>query len=224
VNLKIVVGRKLKVAYCPNTNITYRYKPRILLGKSKICDGLGIFAGQHFKKNDFIGEYVGEVISKEEGEKREIVFDAINMSYIFNLTKTEHLDSYFIGNKLRFANHDSCGFENAYPSYMFLLGQTRIAFYAKRAIKAGDEILFNYGADYQLKWLLEFNEKRKKDSREKKKSYKHKKIDLFKEDQENNNVPNVDSLKIDKIRIFSDLEETTENDDANNGQEFYVDV
>ena len=40
---------------CKNSMLTYKVKRRLVLGKSTICEGLGIFAGQMFKKGDFIG-------------------------------------------------------------------------------------------------------------------------------------------------------------------------
>jgi hypothetical protein len=33
-----------------------------MLGRSTICNGFGLFAGENFKKGDYIGEYVGETV------------------------------------------------------------------------------------------------------------------------------------------------------------------
>jgi len=105
------------------------------------------------------------------------------------------LDSQFYGNKLRFVNHGFGGEENSDTKYKFVKGSVHIALFAKVDIKAGKEILFNYGDSYQLDWLLEYNEKIKKARREeelRKKKLRKKKesqIDLFEE------------------AIFSDLED-----------------
>jgi len=46
---------------------------------------LGLFAGQKFKKNDFIGEYVGEIMTYAEASRREIIYEKIGIYYLFNL-------------------------------------------------------------------------------------------------------------------------------------------
>ena len=74
-----------KIWHCPNTQIGSDSKKRLLLGKSEICDGLGIFAGQKIKKHDLIGEYVGEVISIEEFERRYVIQEKMNIFYCFDI-------------------------------------------------------------------------------------------------------------------------------------------
>ena len=34
----------------------YNIKRRLLVGKSTICDGLGLYAGEYFKRDDFVGK------------------------------------------------------------------------------------------------------------------------------------------------------------------------
>lgn len=86
---------------------------------------------------------------------------------------------------MRFVNHGFGGEENSDTKYKFVRGSVHIALYAKNDIKAGKEILFNYGDSYQLDWLLEYNEKIKKARKEeelRKKKLRKKKtlqIDLF---------------------------------------------
>ena len=41
----------------------YNVKRRLLVGKSTICDGLGLYAGELLKKDDFVGEYIGEILT-----------------------------------------------------------------------------------------------------------------------------------------------------------------
>ena len=41
--------------------------------------------GEPIKKGDYIGEYVGEVVSREEGERRGLIYDKRNLSYLFDL-------------------------------------------------------------------------------------------------------------------------------------------
>ena len=48
-----------------------------------ICEGCGLFAGQPFKKDEFIGEYLGEIITYEEANNRHIYYDVNNYYYLF---------------------------------------------------------------------------------------------------------------------------------------------
>jgi len=111
------------------------------------------------------------------------------------------LDSHFYGNKLRFVNHGFGGEENSETKYKFVKGSVRIGLYARADIQAGKEILFNYGDNYQLDWLLEYNEKTKKKKREEeqqKRKHKKKKaehINLF------------ELIQQDGEAIFSDIED-----------------
>lgn len=85
---------------------------------------------------------------------------------------------------MRFINHGIEGEDNCIPKYRFSYGSLHIAFFARRRIEIGEEILFNYGESYKLDWLLEYNErvkaKKKEEQQRKKIKNKEKKIDLFK--------------------------------------------
>ena len=84
-NKHLIETMNLKMPVCQNSCLTYRVKRRLVLGKSNICEGLGIYAGQVFKNEDFIGEYVGEVLNFEEAEKRGRVYSLMNVYYLFTL-------------------------------------------------------------------------------------------------------------------------------------------
>ena len=92
--------------------------------------------------------------------------------------------------------------ENAETKYKLVQGTVHIGLYALKDIKIGDEVLFNYGDNYQLDWLLEYNEgikKSKKEEENKRRKNKKKKIehiDLFQETR----------FRQEEI-IFSDLED-----------------
>lgn len=49
----------------------------------KFCSGYGIFATKTFQPNEFLLEYPGELISKQEGERRRISYHNDIGSYIF---------------------------------------------------------------------------------------------------------------------------------------------
>ena len=82
INIRIVKDHSK--FYCPNTAATYHLKTRLLVGKSNIC-GLGIFAGQVLLEHEFIGEYIGEFINRAEREKRMLVYELIDNSYLFEI-------------------------------------------------------------------------------------------------------------------------------------------
>lgn len=83
--------------HCPNTNLLYNVKKRIILGKSLVCDGLGIFAGEGFRKNNFIGEYTGDIISHD---MREIIYSNAGIHYTFSLRESMVITQLLISKSL----------------------------------------------------------------------------------------------------------------------------
>ena len=76
----------------------------ILLAKSSIS-GWGAFTKKAAEAGDYIGEYVGEVISQEEADRRGQLADAMNSSYLFLLASNRVVDAARKGNLTRFINH-----------------------------------------------------------------------------------------------------------------------
>ena len=79
---------------CNNANIQKGVPRRTILGDSKLLasaklPGLGLYMGETVKKGSYLGEYVGEIISKEEAERRGIAYNKRNMSYLFDLNKSK---------------------------------------------------------------------------------------------------------------------------------------
>jgi histone-lysine N-methyltransferase EZH2 len=60
----------------------------LLLGPSQVA-GWGLFAHQSIQPREFVCEYVGELVSQEEAERRGRVYDARACSYLFNLNQTQ---------------------------------------------------------------------------------------------------------------------------------------
>lgn len=108
---------------------------RVVVKKSSA--GLGLFAAKDFKKGQRIIEYTGERISADEANRR-------GGRYLFELNEKWTLDGKGREHTARYANH-SCR-----PSAEAELNaaETRVFIIARRAIKAGEEITYNYGKEY----------------------------------------------------------------------------
>jgi hypothetical protein len=135
---------------CRNDNLSMGRHTRLLLARSLVPDaGWGLFTLHAVPKGDFVHEYVGEVVSQDEAERRGRVYDKINRSYLFNLNADFCIDAARKGNKMRFANHSS--WPNLEPRVMFVNGEHRIAMYARDDIGAQSELFFDYGYDTEIK-------------------------------------------------------------------------
>lgn len=124
---------------CHNDNMSMRRHRRLLIGESTIAGaGWGLFTKDPLKKGDFIQEYLGELISHEEGERRGNLYDHSNSTYLFTQSTTYEVDAKLKGNKSRFGNHSDT--PNVQTKKMFVNGNVRIGFFAKQNIKAQSEV------------------------------------------------------------------------------------
>ena len=91
---------------CRNDNITMRRHKHLLVAESGIEGaGWGLFTKEAIKKNDFIQEYVGELITQEEADRRGRTYDKVNRSYLFNLNSEFVVDASRKGNKTKVRSH-----------------------------------------------------------------------------------------------------------------------
>ncbi|KAK3310634.1 uncharacterized protein B0T15DRAFT_571165 [Chaetomium strumarium] len=140
---------------CQNVALQRGAAKALLLGKSQLeACGYGLFAAEDIAQDEFVIEYTGELISHDEGVRRENrrgdVFDEENkISYLFTLLEQEGIwvDAAIYGNLSRYINHasDNC---NIMPRIMYVNHEFRIKFSALRDIKAGEELFFNYGDNF----------------------------------------------------------------------------
>ncbi|XVE77538.1 hypothetical protein DITRI_Ditri13aG0071200 [Diplodiscus trichospermus] len=70
--------------HCGNMRLLLRQQQRILLAKSDVA-GWGAFLKNSVNKNDYLGEYTGELISHREADKRGKIYDRANSSFLFDL-------------------------------------------------------------------------------------------------------------------------------------------
>ncbi|KAL8191974.1 hypothetical protein R6Q57_028095 [Mikania cordata] len=137
--------------HCGNMRLLLRQQQRILLAKSNVA-GWGAFLKNSVNKNDYLGEYTGELISHREADKRGKIYDRANSSFLFDLNDQYVLDAYRKGDKLKFANHSSN--PNCYAKVMMVAGDHRVGIFAKERIEAGEELFYDYryGPDQAPIW------------------------------------------------------------------------
>ena len=116
--------------------------------KSKV-HGTGIFASQNIKKGQKIIQYVGEKITKAEGDKRSAlrIKNYLNSSktgsvYIFELNKKYDIDGNVRRNKARYINH-SCN-----PNCEVDIKNDQIWISSIKNIKKGTELSYDYGYEF----------------------------------------------------------------------------
>ncbi|KAL1641502.1 hypothetical protein SLS58_006007 [Diplodia intermedia] len=127
---------------CGNVNIQRNVPRRTLLGQSEV-QGFGLYAGEKLSAGDFVGEYKGEVVTKEEGSRRGAVYQHLKTNYLFDLNRAQEVDSTRAGNKLRFINN-SAKAPNCEPRVMLCNTVVRIGLFANKDLEPGDEMFFNY--------------------------------------------------------------------------------
>ncbi|MBW2994734.1 SET domain-containing protein-lysine N-methyltransferase [Candidatus Woesearchaeota archaeon] len=122
----------------------------LMIVKESGIHNRGAFAKTNIKKGISVVEYVGEKISKQETEKRQTSSleaakqDSCKGSvYIFELNKEFDIDGDVSYNLAKYINH-SCE-----PNCEIKYIDGRIWIVAKRNIKEGEEITYNYGFDLE---------------------------------------------------------------------------
>ncbi|KAK9270249.1 hypothetical protein L1049_025826 [Liquidambar formosana] len=118
-------------------------KKRLRFQRSKIHDW-GLVALEPIEAEDFVIEYVGELIRPRISDIRERQYEkmGIGSSYLFRLDDGYVVDATKRGGIARFINH-SCE-PNCYTKVISVEGQKKIFIYAKRHIATGEEITYNY--------------------------------------------------------------------------------
>ena len=114
--------------------------------KKSNVHGTGIVATVDIKKNSQIIEYIGEKVTKKEGDKRsaERIKKFLNKKnsgsvYIFELNKKYDIDGSPLYNKARYINH-SCS-----PNCEFDIIKNDIWISSIKSIHKGEELNYDYG-------------------------------------------------------------------------------
>lgn len=109
--------------------------------------GYGLRANTVLQPNEFIFEYIGEVINEPTFRRRMVQYDqeGIKHFYFMSLTRTEFVDATKKGNLGRFCNH-SCN-PNCYVDKWVVGEKLRMGIFTSRVIRPGEELVFNYNVD-----------------------------------------------------------------------------
>tara|TARA_Y100000590_G_C15738667_1_gene1019472 strand:- start:2112 stop:2591 length:480 start_codon:yes stop_codon:yes gene_type:complete len=117
--------------------------------KKSRTHGFGLFANKNIKKNQKIIQYIGNKISKKEGDR--IADKHLNLAkknkkngqvYIFELNKRFDIDGNVKENYAKYINH-SCD-----PNCEVEIINNQIWIIAIKNIKKNNELTYNYGYSY----------------------------------------------------------------------------
>lgn len=108
---------------------------RFAVRRARKGAGLGLVALVPIKKAEFVIEYTGNLIPTK-------VADENGGKYLFDVNSRWTIDGSPRSNLARYINH-SCK-----PNCEAEIDGRRVKIYAKRAIKAGEELNYNYGKEY----------------------------------------------------------------------------
>ena len=122
---------------------------KIYIKKKSKTHGFGLCASIDITKNTKVIEYIGDKITKKEGDLRgdqQALRGSKNkkngMVYVFELNKRYDIDGYVTRNTARFINHScdpNCEVQNI---------KNRLWVLSKKKIKKGEELTYNYGYSY----------------------------------------------------------------------------
>ena len=125
----------------PSIKMTPQYSyPGELVVKRGI-NGLGLFAAVPIKKADCIIEYVGDILTTDDEVNER------SGQYLFEVSKKKTIDGSLRSNTARYINH-SCR-----PNCEVEIKKGQVFVYAKRNIKQGEELCYDYGKDFWNEYI-----------------------------------------------------------------------
>ncbi|OCT66355.1 histone-lysine N-methyltransferase SUV39H1-like [Xenopus laevis] len=134
---------------CPNRVVQKGIQYKFCIFRTSDRRGWGVRTLEKIRKNSFVMEYVGEIITSEEAERRGQVYDRQGATYLFDLDYVEDVytvDAARYGNISHFVNHSCKPNLQVYNIFIDNLDERlpRIAFFATRTIRTGEELTFDY--------------------------------------------------------------------------------
>ena len=135
---------EIRKGRCRNNRIQLGLPAPTTKAPSQI-QGYGLYSRTAILREEFIGEYTGELISKSEGNRRGAMYHVLGQEYLFTINKAQEIDASNNGNKMRFMNNSQREEHiNVEPKMLWCSGVVRVGLFAKRDIEAGEELLYNY--------------------------------------------------------------------------------
>ena len=119
-----------------------------VLPKGHLLEGQkGLFATKAFSQYDIIGEYTGVIQKHKEADP--------DNRYLFNFIDDLVIDARDCGNELRFVNSNMNISEepNVQSTNCFVGGLPRVLYVCTNDIEPDEEILINYGDEYNESFL-----------------------------------------------------------------------
>lgn len=131
---------------CQNQRFQKREYAKIMVFKTE-NKGYGVLAQEDIEADQFIYEYISEVVDEEEFRDRMIAYDEerIKHFYFMMLQTGQFIDATKKGCLARFCNH-SCN-PNAYVNKWVVNGKLKMGIFAKRKIYKDEEVTFDYNVD-----------------------------------------------------------------------------
>lgn len=127
------IGKKLS----PNTKHLPDHHFKLVKVKRGLA-GLGLFAQEPIKKGELIIEYIGNILDKEEAERKTAC------QYLFEVNRNKTIDGSPRWNIARYCNHACEGAANAESD----IKKGRVFIKAIKNIKEDEEIVYDYGEEF----------------------------------------------------------------------------
>lgn len=137
---------------CPNRVVQKGRQHKLAIFRTDNGCGWGVKAIETIPKGRFVMEYMGEVITVEEADRRGKEYDAEGRIYLFDLDFAEDgesmyaIDAAYFGDISHFVNHSCDPNLEVYVVWInnYNVQLSRIAFFSKRCIRQGEQLTFDY--------------------------------------------------------------------------------
>lgn len=136
---------------CHNRVLQNGRKVNLAIFRTSNGCGWGVKTLEPLKRGTFVSEYVGEVISSDEAERRGQHYDASGVTYLFDLDFNDSnnkytVDAAYYGNVSHFINHSCEPNLVVYGVWVDCLDpdMPRLGLFASRDVRRGEQLTFDY--------------------------------------------------------------------------------
>lgn len=136
---------------CKNRVVQRGSSHQLCIFKTFNGRGWGVYTKRKIKRGQYICEYVGEIITSEEAERRDKVYEATGSTYVFDLDFNSNdnpysVDATYFGNVSHFINHSCTPNMAVWPVWINCLNLDlpKLCLFALTDIEVGTELTFDY--------------------------------------------------------------------------------